>query len=103
MNELENIRCDFDVKKSVEENTVENFNKAMKKVKDYFYKAFFAFDVEIARYGYEYLPDKLTENLLAEIESKIGENLKIQISQKVIDFLAEEKEIESFKAEWKAA
>ena len=100
---LDNIECNFDVDKSVEQNTVENFNKAMKKVKDYFYKALFAFDVEIARYGYEYLPDKLTENLLAEIERKIGENLKIQISQKVIDFLAEEKEIESFKAEWKAA
>ena len=101
--ELENIECEFDADKTVEANTAENFDKSMKKVKEYFRKAFFAFDVDIARYGYEYLPDKLTESLLAEIESKIGENLKVQIGQKAIDFLVEEKEFESLKAEWKAA
>lgn len=101
--ELENIECEFDADKTVEANTAENFDKSMKKVKEYFRKAFFAFDVDIAYYGFEYLPENLTDTLLIEIESKISENLKVQIGQKAIDFLAEEKDEESLKAEFKAA
>ncbi len=103
MENLENIECDFNINKSVEQNTAENFDDVMKKVKQYFKQAFFAFDIDIARYGYEYLPEDLTDSLLAEIESKIGDNLKMQIGQKVIDFLAEEKDEESFRVEYKAA
>ena len=101
---METLQYEFDCNKSVKENTSENVERILSEIRSGFNKFKFELDTEYFRnLRIDYFSDEDYEQTIEQLLEKIKIDLIAKTELKVIEFLAEFKDDESFNAEMKAA
>lgn len=98
------LEYEFDTNKSINENTSENVERILEKVKNMLYN--FKEDLNQQHFknlGIEYFQDKMFEKPIDDFLERYKSFLLAETEAKAFDFLAEWKDEESYQAEIKAA
>jgi hypothetical protein len=101
---MELLDYEFNENKSVKENTSENVERILEKVKNLLYN--FKDDLNHQHFRnlrIDYFPDSMFEKPIDEFLANYKKFLTEQTEWQAIEFLSEFKEDESFNAEMKAA